>query len=514
MNRFRILWCVCAILCGLLNVSHLSAKGVATLNEKIKDYEYVGHFSEGLAVVKKEGKIGFVDKSGEVVIPLKWDNTDREYSLSAIKFSNGRCVIPGTSHSNECLIDKEGNEIYSGKYIRIEKMDGWDIMYVYREEGGHSVYFMDNESIQKMDQYENDYVIVGDSWDYNYPEGSKMCYFSFENLCDGNIVGREKLKNQYGYECYVSSNSSWKGVGLATLLDTKTNKYGIVDEKGNIVVPFQYDNAVFMCYGLLVEVFCLTHDSEVGLLKYPIYCNIYKDGRLLQEKLPYYNESGRIMGMFLFWGTPISEYRERFDFLEDGYQFPASLEKSVFVDVDGKEVSRFSFGKNYLRPVGEWCWQLEDQEGNLVYPKKFIVKSRYKNNVQVELYDEYKFMCITDAGDTIDASFNGYVNAGIISMSEKFPAEFYALCEYDKTLSDRDNYLNCHFSPSTVRESFRDENDKMRTIERNFIVSPNGKKLLSSAVDEVSHFSEGLLRLKKDGRYFFVDKKGKGMIEK
>lgn len=52
-------------------VMDLSAKGVEDLNEKIKDYEYVGDFSEGLAVVKKEGKIGFVDKSGELVIPLK-----------------------------------------------------------------------------------------------------------------------------------------------------------------------------------------------------------------------------------------------------------------------------------------------------------------------------------------------------------------------------------------------------------------------------------------------------------
>lgn len=55
----------------LRSSSFVYAKGVEDLNEKIKDYEYVGDFSEGLAVVKNEGKIGFVDKSGELVIPLK-----------------------------------------------------------------------------------------------------------------------------------------------------------------------------------------------------------------------------------------------------------------------------------------------------------------------------------------------------------------------------------------------------------------------------------------------------------
>lgn len=131
MNRFRILWCVCAILCGLLNVSHLSAKGVATLNEKIKDYEYVGHFSEGLAVVKKEGKIGFVDKSGELVIPLKWDNDGTPRELEEVKFAGGRCLIPNTGNSNAYLIDKGGKEIYSGERIRINKTNDFDIVYVW-----------------------------------------------------------------------------------------------------------------------------------------------------------------------------------------------------------------------------------------------------------------------------------------------------------------------------------------------------------------------------------------------
>lgn len=37
-------------------------------------YEDVGSFSEGLACVKKDGKIGYIDKSGEVVIPFEYED--------------------------------------------------------------------------------------------------------------------------------------------------------------------------------------------------------------------------------------------------------------------------------------------------------------------------------------------------------------------------------------------------------------------------------------------------------
>lgn len=515
MKRFfRVLyWGTLAFcLARLLYLLLFPTPEVDLLNERIAECEYVGQFNEGLAVVKKEGKIGFVDKSGELVIPFKWDYEGNEYSLEEIKFSDGRCCIPNTRNTQAYLIDKEGREIYSGKSISIQHMDDRDVMYVHHEDGGHSVYSMDKESIQKMDALENDFVVIARSWNYNYP-GERETYCTLENLCEGNIVGVEKLRNQYGYEYKPYINISLNGVGLVTLLDTKTNKYGIVDEKGNIVVPFQYDNSVCMCYGILIEVICLTLDSDIGQEKYPIGCNIYKDGRLLYENLPYFDELSAHMGMFLFWGTPISDLREKFMLSETDYQFPASVEKTMFVDVNGKEVSRFPFGKNYLRPVNVRSWQLEDKDGKLVYPKKFNIYKRYKNSVSVDLTEEVSSLYITDTGDTIGGWFGSFVNAGIIGVSESFPADFYPLREYDKKLSDEDNYQNCHMGEKSISESFRDENGVMRSKERYAVVTSKGKRLLPSLVDEVSYFSDGLLRLRVGKRYFFVDESGKGMIE-
>ena len=49
-----------------------------TTNKKIEEYDYVSNFSEGLAFVAKRdangnGKYGFIDKNGTVVIPLEYD---------------------------------------------------------------------------------------------------------------------------------------------------------------------------------------------------------------------------------------------------------------------------------------------------------------------------------------------------------------------------------------------------------------------------------------------------------
>ena len=38
-------------------------------------YDYAGSFSEGLASVNKDGKWGYIDKSGKAVIPIIYDNT-------------------------------------------------------------------------------------------------------------------------------------------------------------------------------------------------------------------------------------------------------------------------------------------------------------------------------------------------------------------------------------------------------------------------------------------------------
>jgi len=482
------------------------ARDIKRLNEKIKEYEYVGNFHEGLAAVVKDEKIGFIDKSGDLVIPMKWNVDASKYD--EIMFYNGRCYIPHTINSNvfpptintnAYIIDKNGNELYSGKSIVINKETrDFDVMYV-DNDSGHSTYFVKKDTVIKMESYENEYPVIVTNWNYNNPEDCEQIYFSLEKLCDGNLVGKETLETKYGYTVSPSLNCSFDGVGLITLYDNKTNKYGIVDEKGNVVVPFQYDNKICLCYGLLIENIYVV--EQTFMEKMVVCCNIYKDGSLLYKHIPTTNELYASMGMFCFKAADGAGDRKWWsDMLGcDESKIPEINSETKWLDMNGKEVSRFQLGKNYLRPDDDGYWQLEDEGGDLVYPNRFKPFHRFQNMVEIGFPDTYgEGLLLTDTGDTIPSQYADYLKAGIVKMTNLPNVEL--LCNYKKELSDMDNYRNCHFY---LKKSYQKLN----------VVRWNGAELLPFNVDEVGYFSEGLLRVKLGNRYFFIDEEGNGLIE-
>ena len=501
MNKktlFALLFITHSIL--LIASDGLSVSGIKKLNEKIKEYKYVGHFHEGLAAVVKDRKIGFIDKSGDLVIPMKWDATNqRAFRLDEeVMFNNGRCYIPPTENSNAYIIDKNGNELYSGKRITINKTRDFDVMYV-DNDSGHSTYFVKKDNVKKMESYENEYPVIVTNWNYNNPEDCEQIYFSLEKLCDGNLVGKETLETKYGYTVSPSLNCSFDGVGLITLYDNKTNKYGIVDEKGNVVVPFQYDNKICLCYGLLIENIYVV--EQTFMEKMEVCCNIYKDGSLLYKHIPTTNELYASMGMFCFKAADGAGDRKWWsDMLGcDESKIPEINSETKWLDMNGKEVSRFQLGKNYLRPDDDGYWQLEDEGGDLVYPNRFKPFHRFQNMVEIGFPDTYgEGLLLTDTGDTIPSQYADYLKAGIVKMTNLPNVEL--LCNYKKELSDKDNYRNCHFY---LKKSYQKLN----------VVRWDGAELLPFNVDEVGYFSEGLLRIKLGNRYFFIDEEGNGIIK-
>ncbi|RLI97118.1 MAG: hypothetical protein DRO96_01495 [Candidatus Aenigmatarchaeota archaeon] len=72
------------------------------VNEKWKDnYDFVDSFSERLARVEKNGKWGFIDKKGKVVIPLEYDD--------AGSFSEGLAWVKKNRKLG--FVDKKGNVV-------------------------------------------------------------------------------------------------------------------------------------------------------------------------------------------------------------------------------------------------------------------------------------------------------------------------------------------------------------------------------------------------------------------
>ncbi len=68
-------------------------------------YEYADDFSEGLAIIEKKGKFGYIDKKNNLVIPVIYDSTDdpKQYL-----FKEGFAKVSKNGH--QLLIDKNGTE--------------------------------------------------------------------------------------------------------------------------------------------------------------------------------------------------------------------------------------------------------------------------------------------------------------------------------------------------------------------------------------------------------------------
>lgn len=79
-----------------------------------KRYDSVGRFSEGLAAIGLNGKYGFVDVTGQVIIPLKYEGSwPFSHGLAAVQFND-----------KWGLVDKNGHEVISHKYDWIGSFSG------------------------------------------------------------------------------------------------------------------------------------------------------------------------------------------------------------------------------------------------------------------------------------------------------------------------------------------------------------------------------------------------------
>jgi hypothetical protein len=97
---------------GYINVN----TGRIVIDAETNGYRKAWVFSEGLAAVMKDGKIGFINAQNEVVIPFKFDYSDECCrNGTGFLFHNGYCVM---SDADGALgfIDKGGNWVVEPSY--------------------------------------------------------------------------------------------------------------------------------------------------------------------------------------------------------------------------------------------------------------------------------------------------------------------------------------------------------------------------------------------------------------
>ena len=226
-------------------------------------------FSEGLAAVKINGKWGYINKDGEMVIPYMYH--------IAKSFSNGLAVVVsqhGESHES-FFINRKGEKVIDGPF---ENADSFSENFALVQKNGYwgcidkngktVVPFM----FDKIKLFSEGHAVVCDGWHWGYVNK------------DGKIVIPEKYDQAYdfsnglahvierGCHCYIDVTGRIVARGFYdacdysegyALVQNPTNgKWGYIDTKGIVVVPYIFDDASSFSEGRAL----VKKDGRVGYI--------------------------------------------------------------------------------------------------------------------------------------------------------------------------------------------------------------------------------------------------------
>lgn len=178
--------------------------------KKIEQYDMIGRFSEGYAAVEKDGKWGYINTKGDVVIPVT------HKADCAGRFSEGLAFIYTQENYNFYVIDKEGNTIFHGEKV------------AYDDDGG----FVNADMLP--------FYVDGRMY---VPIGTTESGFHY-SIYDksGNVVGEKVMHGEEADSITLPEGGEY--IRFTKVSNGRYGpdvKLGLKDASGKVVVPAVYD---------------------------------------------------------------------------------------------------------------------------------------------------------------------------------------------------------------------------------------------------------------------------------
>ena len=208
-------------------------------------FDDTGDFEDSLAPVCIDKKVGFLNTKGELVIDYKYQQ------YVNMGFDGGLCRV-GDENDRMGVINTKGETVIPFEYNVISKFKNGVAFALLGDDGDDFLYIdiNNNKYYPKFLQKENKWVCV-DS-DDNIAENIEInmereiiedsINFSFEGK-----VGFRDSKGKVFIEPVYDETSAffWGGIAAAQL----NGKWGFINRKNEVIVPFEYENAGFIMKG-------------------------------------------------------------------------------------------------------------------------------------------------------------------------------------------------------------------------------------------------------------------------
>lgn len=308
-------------------------------------YEEASLFSEGLAVVMKNGKYGYINKADKTIINFQFQDADA--------FHNGCAVVKKDSLYG--LINKKGEFLIQPVYEELSEASDEIFMGVKND---HSGYIYKTGSpltgilYDLAGDYKNGFAIVNKNEKYGLL----------------NTFGKFNIEPKFSELVFI-------GNGLLKALD-ENESWGILNVKGDTILPFTYE--------------------AIGE---------YQANRALVVKggkCGYVNEFGAIVIPIKYTYSSIMLTSGQF---QNGYALLKQKFKNILIDTSGNSIS-IPFCDDYGRPSEGFIpvrknkkWGYADMKGKIQIPCKYELAESFEKGYAI--IRQNKLKGIIDTAGTV-----------------------------------------------------------------------------------------------------------------
>jgi hypothetical protein len=420
-------------------------------------YSRVYEFSEGLIGVELNGKAGFLDAQGKQVVPLKFEG------LQSDGFREGLAAVK--SKGKWGFIDKSGNTVIPFQYSECK-------------------YFAKGLAP----------VAINQKWGYTDGSGKMVisAMYSDANVFTGELSGVQfnedkwavintagKLLTGFKYDNvhynYMDQQSDLIGVSIYN--DKQIRHYnGVVDSKGNEIIPLQYRSVEIYKDGLIrLENF----DKNCGLVNRKgktVLPMVYKGIYFTRKDWP--------LGVL-------------YDKQENGKLILAKGDKVELLKY--QEFQERSFGRTGVMFQNKWGFL--DENGNEIIPVRYDTVGAFYNDIALVM-------------------LNG--KTGLIDRNgkEKIPVVYDLLTDAGEKLilavrNDKWGYLDVNGKEIgglkyEGADVFSEGLAAVMTNNKIGFIDTTGKLVIECKFSKLaSRFSGGKAAVEKDGKIIMIDRTGK-----
>ena len=246
---------------GYINVN----TGRIVIDAETNDYRKAWVFSDGLAAVMKDDKIGFINANNEVVIPFQFDYTNKcsMYDFGYL-FHDGYCIMTNkdgdlglidttgkwivepaydeiwaphesgyriiVDNSKHGVLDSRGNVVYPAEYGYVDVLSDGFIL----TKGGKKWQVDFEDNIVQPFMFDGTYYL-------NYPIGYNECgdiQYAFANYAKYEVMNRYGIMNRITGKpitLALYSDINMLSKDLFEVQDPESYDWYLVDTQGNVV---------------------------------------------------------------------------------------------------------------------------------------------------------------------------------------------------------------------------------------------------------------------------------------